>query len=244
MSARKATVIASSSERGAEQVGDRILGQGEPGDEATHHQRRDAAGQQQERRAAELLGVVEAQQVHRAQQVHGDVALVHPLGHLPGAEGLDRGEQRLAQPHIGRRLQQRVPAELAARRADRGEHDRGADEPEHRVGEDARGGRHPVGGVLAEGGSGDPSVSRHSVNPSALWDVPQDRGGCCAGLHLGCVGASVARAVLPAGERLRAPAVYAVPVPVPLSEPDPHELEPRQRRRPRRGGPRGGARCR
>src|SRR5690606_10425042 len=113
------------------------------------------------------------------------------------------------------------PAELAARRADRGEHDRGADEPEDRVGEDARGGRHPVGGILAEGGSGDPSVSRHSTNLSALWNVPQDRGGCCAGLHLGPVGAPGARTVLPAVERPRASAVYAVPVPVPLQRTGP-----------------------
>ena len=68
---------------------------------------------------------------------------------------------------------------------------------------------------IKEGGSGDPSVSRHSINLSALWNVPQDRGGCCAGLYLGPVGAPGARTVLPAVERPRASAVYAVPVPVP-----------------------------
>src|SRR5699024_9549259 len=115
-----------------------------------------------------------------AQQIDRDVPLVHPLGHLPGAEGLDRGEQRLAEPHVGRRLRDGVAGELAAGAADRGEQDRGADEPEDDVGEDPGGGGHPVGRVLAERRCGDRPVRGHPREPSHLCGGPQGRGGPAA----------------------------------------------------------------
>src|SRR5699024_2394550 len=131
----------------------------------------------QEPGAAELLGVVQAQEGDGAQQIDRDVPLVHPLGDLPGAEGLDRGQQRLAEPHVGRRLRDGVAGELAARTADRGEEDRGADEAEDDVGEDPGGGRHPVGRVLAERRCGDRPVRGHPREPSHLCGGAQGRGG-------------------------------------------------------------------
>src|SRR5699024_12398601 len=66
----------------------------------------------------------------RAQEVDRHLAPVDALGDLPGAEGLDRRQQRLAQPDVGRGLRDRVAAELPAGGGDRGEHDRGPDQAE------------------------------------------------------------------------------------------------------------------
>lgn len=101
------------------------------------------------------------------QKVGADLTGAHPSGQFTFPEDHHNGQQALPHPHEGDR-QRRVVARHPRRPGEHGEHDRGAQEAEHRVGDEA--GEHSlaVGGVAQEPGARQPHrAPQHSIKVTA-----------------------------------------------------------------------------
>jgi hypothetical protein len=79
-----------------QRIGAPGIRQGEADGDGANEQRRQAAGQQLERRTAQVTCPPGELQVHRSGEVDGDVTAADALGNIDPCEQRDGGEQRLA----------------------------------------------------------------------------------------------------------------------------------------------------